>query len=272
MENKDDLVTLITFENGKVKTDASGEVLFAARFWEWFAEKATRIDGDVIPHSSTAYRVSVMKEPIGVCGLITPWVPLTLCYWVLADGAISGWNFPAGMVTRKIGPALAAVCTVVLKSPGETPFSAKALAVLAQRADIFNLKVADSFLQMLHKFVKTRYCTKIRLAQTQVCPLLLNLSVTSRMARSRSASSKSTKAALPPNSRLSLLIVRLDCAMSNLPTLVEPVKEICRITLDVQSSWPICGVLVRHVTMLMTPGGPDMSPVLHMVHSSVPQQ
>lgn len=72
MENKDDLATLITFENGKAKSDASGEVLFAARFLEWFAEEAARIYGDVIPHSSTAYRVSVVKEPVGVCGLITP--------------------------------------------------------------------------------------------------------------------------------------------------------------------------------------------------------
>ncbi|KAL3705480.1 hypothetical protein TMatcc_009152 [Talaromyces marneffei ATCC 18224] len=118
MENKDDLATLITFENGKAKGDASGEVLFAASFLEWFAEEAARIYGDLIPHSSTAYRVSVVKEPIGVCGLITP------------------WNFPAGMVTRKIGPALAAGCTVVLKSPGETPFSANALAVLAQQAGV----------------------------------------------------------------------------------------------------------------------------------------
>ncbi|KAF9883374.1 Succinate-semialdehyde dehydrogenase, mitochondrial [Aspergillus nanangensis] len=118
IENKDDLATLITFENGKAQADAAGEVLFAASFVEWFAEEAARIYGEVIPHTSSAFRVSVLKEPVGVCGLITP------------------WNFPAGMVTRKVAPALAAGCTVVLKSAGETPFSANALAVLAARAGV----------------------------------------------------------------------------------------------------------------------------------------
>ncbi|KAF4443188.1 Aldehyde dehydrogenase, C-terminal [Fusarium austroafricanum] len=118
LENKKDLATLITTENGKAKADADGEVLFAASFLEWFSEEAARMYGEVVPHSSNAFRVSVIKEPVGVCGLITP------------------WNFPAGMVTRKMGPALAAGCTVVLKSPGETPFSANALAVLAARAGV----------------------------------------------------------------------------------------------------------------------------------------
>lgn len=72
MENKEDLASLITFENGKAKADASGEVVFAASFLEWFSEEAARIYGDVIPHSSSAFRVSVLKEPVGVCGLITP--------------------------------------------------------------------------------------------------------------------------------------------------------------------------------------------------------
>lgn len=72
MENKDDLATLITWENGKSVADAAGEVIFAASFLEWFAEEAARIYGDVIPHSNPTFRVSVMKEPIGVCGLITP--------------------------------------------------------------------------------------------------------------------------------------------------------------------------------------------------------
>lgn len=72
LENKDDLATLITWENGKARADAAGEVLFAASFLEWFAEEAPRIYGDIIPHSAPAFRVSVIKEPIGVCGLITP--------------------------------------------------------------------------------------------------------------------------------------------------------------------------------------------------------
>ncbi|KAJ3960568.1 hypothetical protein N0V92_002762 [Colletotrichum tropicale] len=118
MENKTDLATLITWENGKAKADAAGEVVFAASFLEWFAEEAGRIYGDVIPHSNPNMRVSVLKEPVGVCGLITP------------------WNFPAAMVTRKLAPALAAGCTVVVKTAGETPFTANAVMQLGQRAGV----------------------------------------------------------------------------------------------------------------------------------------
>ncbi|CAH0057893.1 unnamed protein product [Clonostachys solani] len=118
MENRDDLAILITWENGKAKPDASGEVISAASFLEWFSEEAVRVYGDVIPAGAAGLRVSVLKEPVGVCGLITP------------------WNFPAGMVTRKLGPALAAGCTVVLKTAGETPFTANALVALAKRAGI----------------------------------------------------------------------------------------------------------------------------------------
>ncbi|TDZ36658.1 Succinate-semialdehyde dehydrogenase [NADP(+)] GabD [Colletotrichum spinosum] len=118
MENENDLTTLIIWENGKAKADAAGEVTFAASFLEWFAEEAARVYGDVIPHSNASMRVSVLKEPIGVCGLITP------------------WNFPAAMATRKLGPALAAGCTVVLKTAGETPFTANAVVHLGERAGI----------------------------------------------------------------------------------------------------------------------------------------
>ncbi|KAI8275144.1 Glutarate-semialdehyde dehydrogenase DavD [Colletotrichum sp. SAR 10_98] len=118
MENKTDLATLITWENGKAKADAAGEVVFAASFLEWFAEEAARIYGDVVPHSNPNMRVSVLKEPVGVCGLITP------------------WNFPAAMVTRKLAPALAAGCTVVVKTAGETPFTANAVMQLGQRAGV----------------------------------------------------------------------------------------------------------------------------------------
>ncbi|KAF1933900.1 succinate-semialdehyde dehydrogenase mitochondrial precursor [Didymella exigua CBS 183.55] len=117
-ENADDLATLITWENGKPLADAKGEVAYAASFFEWFSEEAPRIYGNTIGSSVPANRVFTIKEPVGVCGLITP------------------WNFPAAMVTRKIGPALAAGCTVVAKSPGETPFTAAALAELAHRAGI----------------------------------------------------------------------------------------------------------------------------------------
>lgn len=118
MENQEDLAKLITWENGKPLADAKGEVAYAAGFFEWFAEEAPRAYGETIPATIPGNRVFTLREPVGVCGLITP------------------WNFPAAMVTRKIGPALAAGCTVVAKSPGETPFTAAALAVLAERAGI----------------------------------------------------------------------------------------------------------------------------------------
>lgn len=115
-ENAEDLATLITWENGKPLNDAKGEVAYAANFFQWFSEEAPRAYGDTIPASVPGNRVSTIKQPVGVCGLITP------------------WNFPAAMITRKIGPALAAGCTVVAKSPGETPFTANALAELSRRA------------------------------------------------------------------------------------------------------------------------------------------
>ncbi|KAJ6782447.1 hypothetical protein PWT90_09445 [Aphanocladium album] len=117
-ENADDIAKLITWENGKPMADAKGEAAYAANFFEWFSEEAPRTYGDTIPSSLAANRVWTVKEPVGVCGLITP------------------WNFPAAMITRKIGPALAAGCTVVCKAPGETPFTALALAELAHRAGI----------------------------------------------------------------------------------------------------------------------------------------
>ncbi|OQD85125.1 hypothetical protein PENANT_c011G07769 [Penicillium antarcticum] len=143
MENKDDLATLITLENGKAKADAEGEVLFAASFLEWFAEEAARIYGDVIPHSQPGFRVSVLKEPIGVCGLVTPYVlinndDMASMYERFTDTGIAlfRWNFPAAMITRKLGPALAAGCTVVVKTAGETPLTAHALMHLGERAGV----------------------------------------------------------------------------------------------------------------------------------------
>ncbi|KAL3457670.1 Aldehyde/histidinol dehydrogenase [Aspergillus heterothallicus] len=118
LENKQDLGRIITAENGKSKGDAEGEVLFSASFFEWFAEEAPRIYGDVIPHSNPSSRTQVIKEPVGVCALILP------------------WNFPMAMGARKLAAALAAGCTVVIKSDGLTPFSTNALVVLAERAGI----------------------------------------------------------------------------------------------------------------------------------------
>ena len=118
LDNAEDLATLITWENGKPLADAKGEVNYAASFFEWFSEEAPRIYGGTIPASVPGNRIMTLKQPVGVCGLITP------------------WNFPAAMITRKIAPALAAGCTVVVKTPGETPFTANALAELASRAGI----------------------------------------------------------------------------------------------------------------------------------------
>ena len=118
MDNQEDIAKLITWENGKPLADAKGEVAYAAAFFEWFSEEAPRSYGDTIPASIPGNRVYTLKEPVGVCGLITP------------------WNFPAAMITRKIGPAVAAGCTVVAKSPGETPFTSLAIAELAHRAGI----------------------------------------------------------------------------------------------------------------------------------------
>lgn len=118
LENKQDLGRIILAENGKAKGDAEGEVLFAASFFEWFAEEAARTYGTVVPHSNSTFRVQVVKEPVGVCGLITP------------------WNFPLAMGARKIAAALAAGCTIILKSDGLTPFSSTALARLCERAGV----------------------------------------------------------------------------------------------------------------------------------------
>ncbi|KAI0410182.1 Aldehyde/histidinol dehydrogenase [Xylaria palmicola] len=118
LANAEDLARLITLENGKPFADAKGEVSYAAQFFEWFSEEAPRVYGDTIPASIPGNRVVTLRQPVGVCGLITP------------------WNFPAAMITRKIGPALAAGCTVVCKVPGETPFTALALAELAHRAGV----------------------------------------------------------------------------------------------------------------------------------------
>jgi succinate-semialdehyde dehydrogenase/glutarate-semialdehyde dehydrogenase len=116
--NADDLAALLTAEQGKPLAEAKGEVLYGASFIEWFAEEAKRIYGDVIPSPTSDKRIVVIKQGIGVVAAITP------------------WNFPNAMITRKAGPALAAGCTMVLKPASQTPYSALALAELAARAGI----------------------------------------------------------------------------------------------------------------------------------------
>ena len=116
--NADDLALIMTCEQGKPLAEAKGEILYAASFIEWFAEEGKRVYGDTIPTHAMDKRIMVTKEPIGVCVAITP------------------WNFPSAMITRKAGPALAAGCPMIVRPADLTPFSALALAELAQRAGI----------------------------------------------------------------------------------------------------------------------------------------
>ena len=118
MENQEDLAVLMTREQGKSLTESRGEIAYGASFIEWFAEEAKRIYGDTIPSPAADRRILVMKQPVGVCGAITP------------------WNFPNAMITRKCGPGLAAGCTMVVKPATFTPYSALALAELGERAGL----------------------------------------------------------------------------------------------------------------------------------------
>nr|WP_295980070.1 NAD-dependent succinate-semialdehyde dehydrogenase [uncultured Agrobacterium sp.] len=118
IEHIDDLGLILTTEQGKPLEEAKGEIRYGASFVKWFAEEARRISGGTIPSPTPDRRIVVLKEPVGVCGIITP------------------WNFPNAMITRKVAPALAAGCTVVIKPSEFTPYSALALGVLAERAGI----------------------------------------------------------------------------------------------------------------------------------------
>lgn len=129
MENQEDLALIMTQEQGKPLTEARGEIAYAASYIEWFGEEAKRHYGDIIPSHRKDTRILVLKEPVGVVGTITP------------------WNFPAAMLARKVAPALAAGCTVVSKPAELTPYSALAMAVLAERAGlpkgVWNVLVGD---------------------------------------------------------------------------------------------------------------------------------
>lgn len=116
--NQDDLAAIMTAEQGKPLAESRAEIAYAAGFIEWFSEEAKRVYGDVIPANGADKRIVVLKQPVGVCAAITP------------------WNFPSAMITRKAGPALAAGCTMVVKPASQTPFSAMALCVLAERAGV----------------------------------------------------------------------------------------------------------------------------------------
>ena len=117
-ENQEDLATLMTAEQGKPLAESKTEILYAASFIEWFGEEAKRLYGDIIPGHQSDKRIMVLRQPVGVVAAITP------------------WNFPSAMITRKAGPALAAGCTLVCKPATQTPYSALALAELAHRAGV----------------------------------------------------------------------------------------------------------------------------------------
>lgn len=116
MENKEDLAKIIVLENGKPYADALGEIVYSASFFQWFAEEAPRVGGDFMPSQNESARILTIKQPIGVCGILTP------------------WNFPAAMIARKLGAATAAGCTSVIKPASETPLLALLMAYLAERA------------------------------------------------------------------------------------------------------------------------------------------
>ncbi|MBY4679070.1 NAD-dependent succinate-semialdehyde dehydrogenase [Marinobacterium sp. CAU 1594] len=130
VDHADQLAEILTLEQGKPLAEARGEILYAASFIEWFAEEGKRIYGDVIPSHKADARIVVIKQPIGVVGAITP------------------WNFPSAMITRKCGPAMAAGCPFIVKPAPDTPYSALALAVLAEEAGIpagvFNVVTGDA--------------------------------------------------------------------------------------------------------------------------------
>ena len=130
MENQEDLAVLMTAEQGKPLAESMGEIAYSASFVQWFAEEGKRVCGDTIPSPQVDSRIVVLKEPVGVCGAITP------------------WNFPSAMITRKAAPALAAGCTIISKPASQTPFSALALAELAHRAGVpagvFNVVTGDA--------------------------------------------------------------------------------------------------------------------------------
>jgi len=162
LANQDDLAVLMTTEQGKPLAEAKAEVAFGAAFLEWFAEEAKRVYGDVIPPHQADKRILVLKQPVGVCGAITP------------------WNFPSAMVTRKAGPALAAGCTMVLKPASQTPFSALALAALAHEAGVpngaFNV-VTGSAAEIGGRLTESRQVRKITFTgSTEVGRILMRQS------------------------------------------------------------------------------------------------
>jgi succinate-semialdehyde dehydrogenase/glutarate-semialdehyde dehydrogenase len=171
MTHQEDLARLMTCEQGKPLTESRGEIAYAASFIEWFAEEGRRIYGDVIPSPWPDKRIVVTREPVGVCAAITP------------------WNFPAAMITRKVGPALAAGCTMIVKPAPQTPLSALAMAELAARAGVpagvFSVITGDERAigaeltgnPIVRKFSFTGSTEVGRLLASQCAPTLKHLSL-----------------------------------------------------------------------------------------------
>ncbi|MFH2011172.1 MAG: NAD-dependent succinate-semialdehyde dehydrogenase [Pseudomonadota bacterium] len=160
MDSQTDLAAIMTAEQGKPLTESAGEIAYAASFIEWFAEEGKRVYGDTIPTHQSDKRIIVLKEPVGVCVAITP------------------WNFPAAMITRKAAPALAAGCTMLVKPARTTPFSALALAQLADRAGIppgvFNVVTGQSSV-ICREFTKNPTVRKLSFTgSTEVGRLLMS--------------------------------------------------------------------------------------------------
>jgi succinate-semialdehyde dehydrogenase/glutarate-semialdehyde dehydrogenase len=163
LANQDDLARIMTAEQGKPLAETRGEVAYGASFIEWFAEEGKRIYGDVIPTFAPGKRVLVFKEPVGVVAAITP------------------WNFPNAMITRKAAPALAAGCTFLIKPPSETPLSALALAVLAERAGlpagVFNVVTSDKAAEVGREFTESPMVRKFSFTgSTEIGKLLMRQS------------------------------------------------------------------------------------------------
>jgi succinate-semialdehyde dehydrogenase/glutarate-semialdehyde dehydrogenase len=159
----DDLAQILTIEQGKPLKEAKGEIMYGASFIEWFAEEARRVYGDVIPGNTRNNRIVVIKQPVGVVGAITP------------------WNFPNAMITRKIAPALAAGCTVVIKPSELTPFSALALAQLAEEAGfpkgVINIITTNNAVEVGNELTANKKVKKISFTgSTRVGKLLMKQS------------------------------------------------------------------------------------------------
>lgn len=165
MANQEDLATILTLEQGKPLKESRGEIAYGSGFIEWFSEEARRIYGDVIPAPSSDRRIIVIKQPVGVVAAITP------------------WNFPNAMITRKAGAALAAGCTIVIKPASATPFSALALAALAKEAGIPDgvLNVVTGSASVVG--VSSHRAPSCASCRSQVPPMLARLSLSNAPVR-----------------------------------------------------------------------------------------